>query len=571
MLSRFSKKIQRVITNNLGFNQFKNIQKKAIPLIFDGDNVLITAPTATGKTEAFLLPLLDKIYSQKLEPTSMLYISPIKALINNQFIRFKKIGRVINVDCFKWHGDVGNNKRKQYLENLTDILMITPESLEVILFSENYYPEDIFGNLKFIVIDEIHAFAGDERGIHLLSLLERIQCFTNFSLQRIGLSATIGNPKEMANWLKGSSNKPVKQAIDKGNKKISAKLMYFDSIDNQLCRHILAEVRGTKSLFFTNSRADTEKLNKLIRNYPIEIYIHHSSVDKHFREKAEETFRIEARNNMVIFCTSTLELGIDIGDLDKVLHLNPPYCVADFLQRVGRSGRRNNHAKTVIYNTNSENLIRNIAIIKLIKKDFVEAVIFRRKAWDILFHQILALVHQEYQISKNRVYGILKETYSFKYITIEDFNYLLDFLLEENYLICHKDKLMIGDKTEKEFGYANYYNFFSVFENLNEYTVIANKEVIGTLDAFFVNTMKKNEISFFLAGKIWKIKSIDEEHLKVYVIPAKKGEIPFWVSGSRIISRWLSEEIYNVLCEDENYHFVNPRELKILKRERGKY
>lgn len=563
--------MQRVITNNLGFNQFRNIQKKAIPLIFEGDNVLIIAPTATGKTEAFLLPLLDQIYSQNLKPTSMLYISPIKALINNQFIRFQKIGLLINVDCFKWHGDIESNKRKKYLENLTDILMITPESLEVILFSENYYPEDIFCNLKFVVIDEVHAFAGDERGIHLLSLLERIQQFTNFPLQRIGVSATIGNPEGMANWLKGSSNKPVMQAIDKGNRKTSVKLMYFNSIDDQMRNHILVEVKGSKSLFFTNSRSDTEKLNKLVMDYPVETYIHHSSVDKHFREKAEEVFRIVTRNNMVIFCTSTLELGIDIGDLDKVLHLNPPYRVADFSQRIGRSGRRNNHAKTVIYNTTVESLIRSIAIIKLIKNGFVEPILFRRKAWDILFHQILTLVHQEYQVSKNRVYEILKGVYSFKGINKGDFNYLLNFLLEMGYLTSHKDKLMVGKKTEKEFGYANYYNFFSVFENLYEYTVIANQEVIGTLDAFFVNTMVQAEISFFLAGKVWMIKSIDEDHLRVYVEPAQKGKIPFWMSGSRVISRWLSEEIYNVLCEEEDYHFVNQKELSLLKKERKKY
>ncbi|HPZ63741.1 MAG TPA: DEAD/DEAH box helicase [Halanaerobiales bacterium] len=571
MLSRFSPRMQRVLINNLKYDDFRDIQQKAVPRIFDGENVLIIAPTATGKTEAFLLPIMDMIYSQRLSPTSMLYISPIKALINNQDVRFQTIGSYIDIDVFKWHGDINRHWREKYLEEPTDILLITPESLEVILFSDDYNPAEIFANVKFVVIDEIHAFAGDERGVHLLSLLERIQRFSNFQLQRIGVSATIGNPEEMAKWLQGSSDKPVIPVIDEGKRRTFFKLKYYDKINESMCKNIYAEARGGKSLFFTNSRSETEMLNKIFQNYPIETYNHHSSVDKYFREKAEEIFRSSGRKNMIIFCTSTLELGIDIGDLDRVFHLGPPYRAADFLQRVGRSGRRNNISETVIYNIRKKDLLRSIALINLLKKDFVESVEFRKKAWDIMFHQIIMLVHQEYQVSENKIYSILKNVYSFKDITDKDFAYLINYMIENDYLIRYKDKLMIGGRTEKEFGFANYYNFFSVFDSINEYTIVANGQVIGTLDAFFINTRKQSDIHFFLARKMWKIKSINHKRLRIYVEAAEKGKIPFWLSEPQMLSRPLSEEIYNVLCDEEEYPFLGPTELALLKKERKKY
>ncbi len=570
MLSEFSYKMQRIITRKLGFSEFRPVQKKAIPLILEGENVLIIAPTATGKTEAFLLPILNRIYNEKLEATSMLYISPIKALINNQYVRFRNIGKYLGISTFKWHGDVESHKRKSYLDSQTDILMITPESLEVILFSDNYQHGEIFSNLKFVVIDEIHAFAGDERGVHLLSLLERIKKFSGH-LQRIGVSATIGNPTGMAEWLKGSNPGEVIPVIDKGNRGKQVKVMYYREINNKLRSHLLAEARESKSLFFSNSRARTELMNRLVTDYPVETYVHHSSIDKHIREKAEERFRITTRNNMIIFCTSTLELGIDIGGLDKVFQLNPPYRVSDFLQRIGRSGRKTNLANTVIYNTSREDLLRCIGIINLIIAEFVEPIKFRGKAWDILFHQILTLVHQEFRISADKVYNTLSNVYSFKNISSDEFDFLINYMLEKGYLIRHKNYLMVGEETQKEFGYANFYDFYSVFENINQYTVIHNHRAIGTLDSFYVNTLDASDISFYLPEEIWSIQSVDEDHLRVYVEPAKKGKVPYWMSGSSMIDRWLAEEIYNVICDDEKYYFLNEKEIQILEKVRKKY
>jgi len=333
--------IKNGIITKLGWRNLTPVQELSFPEIISGKNAIILAPTAGGKTEAAFLPVLNVVYSEKLEPISVIYVSPIKALLNNQEERLKKLSSFVYSGVFKWHGDVESSEKKKFYKNPSQILMITPESLEVILMSQKIDKKKLFENIRFIVIDEIHAFADSERGIHLMAVVERIQSFSKFDIQRIGLSATVGNPHEILKWMQGSSSREgivISPPREKKPKKIEIK--YVDETKDDFQKEIAKRIFGKKALFFSNSRTAAEELKLLIERSGIDCHVHHSSINKYFREIAEEKFKLG--NNTAIIATSTLELGIDIGDLDIVLQLDSPNSVSSFLQRLGRTGRREN-------------------------------------------------------------------------------------------------------------------------------------------------------------------------------------------------------------------------------------
>ena len=313
------------------------------------------------------------IHTENIPGTSVIYVSPIKALLNNQEERLRVLSSFIYGEVFKWHGDVGSYEKVKSFKNPPNVLMITPESLEVILMNKKIDKEDFFRNIRFVVIDEIHSFAGGERGVHLTALIERIQYFSQYDIQRIGLSATVGNPRVIGKWMNGSSKREliiIDPPREDNKKLIEIKLLHkHEDFGEEVCRRIY----GKKALFFTNSRSAVEGLKKSIEDWGIETFVHHSSIDKRFREIAEEKFIIGT--NTCIIATSTLELGIDIGDLDIVLQLDSPNTVSSFLQRMGRTGRRKDTvAHYVFFPTKASKFILAIAILNLAIRKWVEGV-----------------------------------------------------------------------------------------------------------------------------------------------------------------------------------------------------
>lgn len=554
--------LKEKIINRLGWRELKPVQEMTIPEIIKGNNAIVLAPTAGGKTEAAFFPILHMIHTENIPGTSVIYVSPIKALLNNQEERLRVLSSFIYGEVFKWHGDVGSYEKVKSFKNPPNVLMITPESLEVILMNKKIDKEDFFRNIRFVVIDEIHSFAGGERGVHLTALIERIQYFSQYDIQRIGLSATVGNPRVIGKWMNGSSKREliiIDPPREDNKKLIEIKLLHkHEDFGEEVCRRIY----GKKALFFTNSRSAVEGLKKSIEDWGIETFVHHSSIDKRFREIAEEKFKIGT--NTCIIATSTLELGIDIGDLDIVLQLDSPNTVSSFLQRMGRTGRRKDTvAHYVFFPTKASKFILAIAILNLAIRKWVEGVYVSKISYDLLFHQIITMALAEFGIDKNKIFEILSNVYSFSGIEKREYEELLEYMMNEKYIQIDRNKVYLDTKTEESFGRQNFMTLYSAFETNKEFTVKYRNRTIGTLERWFVNALGDN-FQFILAGKYWQTDKIDYDKSIIHVIEAKTALPPRWIGGEGFYSYQLSQEILKVVSTDEEYTFLNDYEKKIL-------
>lgn len=550
------------IVNRLGWRELRLVQEMTIPEVIKGNNAIVLAPTAGGKTEAAFFPILHTIHTEGISGISVIYVSPIKALLNNQEERLRTLSSFIYGDVFKWHGDVGSHEKIKSLKNPPNVLMITPESLEVILMNKKINKEDFFRNIRFVVIDEIHSFANGERGIHLTALMERIQYYSQYDIQRIGLSATVGNPEIIGEWMNGSSKRGLVMIDPPGEsskKLIEVKLIQKDEdFGEEVCKRIY----GKKALFFSNSRSAAESLKKSIEEKGMETFVHHSSIDKGFREMAEEKFKI-GRNTCII-ATSTLELGIDIGDLDIVLQLDSPNTVSSFLQRMGRTGRRKDTiAHYVFFPTKPNKFVLAIAVLNLAIRKWVEDVYVSKISYDLLFHQIITMALAEFGIDKFKIFGILKNVYAFSGIEEKEYQCLLEYMVKEKYIQIDRNYIYIDSKTETEFGRQNFMTIYSAFETNKEFTVKFRNRTIGTLERWFVNALGES-FQFILAGKYWQTDKIDYEKSIMHVVEAKAALPPHWSSGEGFYSFELSQEILNVVSGDDEYPFLNEYEKKVL-------
>ncbi len=304
---RLSPALQCQIVNGLGFKELRPVQLNAIGPILDGENCVVLAPTAGGKTEAAFFPLLSQMDQHDWRPVSVIYVAPIVALLNNQEHRLQQYAGLIGRRAFKWHGDVGASARKRFVADPSDILLTTPESLEVMLMSSRVPAKRLFQGLQAIVIDEIHAFVGDDRGGHLSSVLERLSRYCGRDVQRIGLSATVGNPEDFLRWVKGSSARAGRVLYPVGaSKQPEIKLDYVGHLENAAA--VIAALHpGEKRLVFVDSRRRVESLGKLLLERGVDAHVTHSSLSKEQREIAQRAF--EDGKNCVIVATSALELG----------------------------------------------------------------------------------------------------------------------------------------------------------------------------------------------------------------------------------------------------------------------
>lgn len=558
--------LQNGIISKLGWRNLTSIQEMTIPEVIDGKNLILLAPTAGGKTEAAFFPVLHNIHTEGLDGLSVIYVSPIKALLNNQEERLNNLSSFVYRSAFKWHGDVARGEKEKYFKDPSSILMITPESLEVILLNKRIDKDELFRNVRSIVVDEIHSFADGERGVHLMAVLERIQEYSKHDIQRIGLSATVGNPEQISEWLQGSSKRP-RSVIDppKENKPKKIEIKYVND-DEKLGIEVYKRAFGKKALLFSNSRTGAEGIKNVLQEKGIESYVHHSSINKYFREVAEEKFKLG--KNSTIIATSTLELGIDIGDLDVVLQLDSPYSVSSFLQRMGRTGRRKGSVgHFVFFPTQEEKLVISIAILNLAMKGWVENVQVTKKSFDLMFHQILMLSLAYMGINKELAFKILNKSYPFSAISQKDYYELLNHMIEEQFIQIERDNIFINSETEKKFGRSNFMELYTTFETNKEFTVRFKNRTIGSLERWYVNALG-DEFQFTLAGAHWQTLKIDYERSIVYVEEAKHSLPPRWMSDSRFFSYELAQEILKIVTANENYKFLNSNELLVLSRYR---
>lgn len=569
---RLHPNLKHAIVHDLGWRSLRPVQEQAIEAIFDGDNAVVLAPTAGGKTEAAMFPILSRVLTEDSRPVTALYVCPIRALLNNIEPRAQRYARMVGLDAFKWHGDVAATKKARFRAAPTHLLMITPESLEVMLISQKTDAAVLFEGLEAVVIDEVHAFAGDDRGAHLISILERLTRFCDRDLQRIGLSATVGNPDEIGRWLQGSSRRRFRR-IDPGGPPAGRDLRVelFDD-ENAIAQAAARLGQGRKSLVFVESRSQAERVAAAMKGRQVEVFIHHSAVSRAERQLAEEQFA--QGENAAIVCTSTMELGLDVGDLDRVIQIDAPATVASLLQRMGRTGRRSERRSNCSFLCRSpEAMLQATALLRLLERGFVEEVRPNREAAHVLAHQVIALTLQEGGLSRHRLLPWLSGATPFSDLDPEDVTELIDTMVEREILHEGDGLLSLGAEGERLYGHRNFFELYAVFTAPRMLTVLHGRDDVGTLqEPFLRDVMSRDEgpAAFRLAGRAWKVTRVDWRRGICRVQPAEQGRVPSWLGQPSFLGGQLCAEMKHALADGELHPWLAPAaaaELDLLRED----
>ena len=569
---RLAPNLQQAIATRLGWTSLRPVQEQAGQALLDGHNAVVLAPTAGGKTEAALFPILSELVTHPPQGVAALYIAPIKALLNNQAERLGLYTEMVGLRRMVWHGDVGAHARKRFLGEPADLLMTTPESLEVMLVSQRVDAAALFADLRFVVIDEIHALAGTDRGAHLMSVIERLASLSRHDVQRVGLSATVGNPDAILAWLQGSSTRhgvvvdPPKQPSRK-----QLLIVHRDELD-ELARDAAHLARGGKSLFFCQSRAMTETVAEHMRRYGTAVFVHHSAVSKEERELAEERFH--HGSDACIVATSTLELGIDVGDLDRVLQAEAPDSVSSFLQRMGRTGRRAGvAANTTFFCETAEGVVQAIALIELAKQGWVEPIEVNHRCWPVLIHQLLALALAHDGVPIEAAWDHLHSVPDLRGIGRDEFDRLLVYMLQDRSLIEVGGRLVLGPKAEKRFGRRNFMELFAVFSSPQSYKVLTMAaQPLGTLNQGFVDRLVEGISCFLLGGRAWAVLRIDHIDRTIHVESAPRGRQPTWGGFlPQFLGYELCQAALEVLAGEQDYGYLHESARGVLAERRAAF
>lgn len=539
-----------------GWESLRPIQVAAINHIISTDyNYILASRTASGKTEAAFLPVLSIVNFS--EPgIHVLYISPLIALINDQFSRIEEICKYLDINVTKWHGEANRTLKTKLIKDPNGIVLITPESLEAMFSNSPFTVRTLFSNLKFVIIDEIHSFIGTDRGIHLKSIISRLQQINNSQFRILGLSATIGDYTQAKRFTGNEDS--TKVLLDKERKETNCCFRFFKSdhsdLPTELIEDLYEETKSKKALIFPNSRGRAEevavrlqKLSQKLGGHPY-YFSHHSSVDREIREYVEEFAKTNHRYNFSISCTSTLELGIDIGTVDEVIQIDSTHSIASLIQRVGRSGRRpGEKSNLVLYATNPWSLLQSLACFELYKEGFIEPLSITDKPYDILLHQILSIVKETSGCKIDELLQRLNKNSAFLSISSSEILLIIDHLLKIDFLELIEKDLIIGLEGEK---IVNSKDFYSVFKSEPNLKVLFSGKRIGEIP--FSPQIKINE-NILLAAKIWKIKDIDFDSNKIEVIPANDGKKPIFFGTGGVIHYSIREKMLKILIDSVLY------------------
>ncbi|PTM99822.1 DEAD/DEAH box helicase [Streptomyces sp. VMFN-G11Ma] len=548
VLDRLDPVLLHHIVNTLGWSDLRPLQRAAIDPLMDGQDAVLLAPTAGGKTEAACFPLLSAMTEHKWTGTSVLYLCPLKALLNNLITRVDSYAQWLGRRAALWHGDTKESQRQRIRSESPDILLTTPESLEAMLIGVKTDHAHLLGNVRAVVADEVHAFAGDDRGWHLLAVLERLERVTGRPIQRIGLSATVGNPAQLLRWLQGAgAESRIGQVVAPGvqlplvpgesrhaDKAVTAppprpagevELDYVGSLDNA-AKLIAALHRGEKRLVFCDSRRQVEKLGAALREREVTVFLSHASLSVDERVRSEQAFA-EARD-CVIVSTSTLELGIDVGDLDRVIQIDSPASVASFLQRIGRTGRRSGTVRNCLFlTTHKDTLLQAAALLLLWSRGWVEPVVPPPEPRHLVAQQLLAVTLQQHRLGD--------QLWDRQWNGLAPFDRsaapILRFLTEEGYLDTDGGMLFVGPEAERRFGKRHFIELTASFTAPPQFTVLSGRTEIGRTCPSVLTEERPGPRRLLLGGRSWQVTFIDWLRKRVFVEPADGGGIAKWMNG----------------------------------------
>lgn len=616
--SYFPPFIQNYIYKN-GWETLRPVQIEAAKVIFEtNNNLLLSSATASGKTEAAFFPILSSLYKSPSSSFGCIYIAPLKSLINDQFLRMDDVLRQADIPLFHWHGDVAASHKNTALKNPSGILQITPESLESMLINRSNDITRLFFDLRFIVIDEIHVLTGSDRGNQILCQLKRIQDKIGHIPRRIGLSATVGGISDTAKWLSSGTGRKTSTPVFTDTRtrwKLGVEHFYIQNTDSNQTddpyeqtgltvdtvstvenvdlatsdkamldagyEYIYDCTKEKKCLVFSNSREETEYVTATLRQiarYRGEkdrFFIHHGNLSASLREEAEMKLK-DDEQNIVTCATVTMELGIDIGKLERIIHVDSPVSVMSLLQRIGRSGRRGEPPEMMMV-FREENplpntplpqlipwsLIRAIAIIQLyIEERFIEPPNIKKMPFSLMFQQTLSVLASRGSLSAKALADIILELPPFSNVDKSDYKELLVSMLNNDFVEMTEEKeLMVGLRGEK---LVNSFKFYAVFKDSEDYTVRCDSDEIGT-----ITTPPPVGDRFALAGRVWEVKELDIQRHLIYVKKVDgKMEIA-WPGDYGEIHTRILERMKLVLEENTMYPYLKKNARKRLETARN--
>jgi len=574
------------------WTELRDAQERAIPIILDGKrDVIIAAATATGKTEAAFFPILTRLLAAS-GPACALYISPLKALINDQWSRLALLCESLDVPVVPWHGDISAARKKAFLTNPRGCLLITPESLEGLLMREGHALTGLFGGLSCIVVDELHAFIDTERGKQLQSLMLRIDAALGRSVPRIGLSATLGEIGLAAEFLRPSGAAGV-DIIDSGQGGQELKVVVKGVYDVPpgrgvafVAEQLLATLRGSNNLVFPNSRKKVELYADLLRRacdglgVPNEFWPHHGSLSKGIREESERALKNGERPATAI-ATTTLELGIDIGAVKSIAQIGPAPSVASLRQRLGRSGRRPGEAAILrcycienpleaddpISDQLREGLVQTVAQIRLLVGGWCEPPRVQSLHLSTLVQQLLSLIAQYGGVSAAQAWSLLCAGEVFSGVTRSDFAELLKVLGEKQVLMQDATGLLLHGPAGERL--VNHYSFLAAFSSADEFRVACEGNPLGTLP---LERPLLPASYLIFAGRRWKVVGCYPDDRLIDVVPARGGKLPVFddVMGGKVHDR-VRQEMRAVLAEPAAIPFLDATAMAQLEEARSAY
>jgi len=535
--------MQYHVVNSLGWSTLRPTQLSAIAPIHAGTHCLLLAPTAGGKTEAAAIPMLSRMLREEWPAASVLYICPIKALLNNLEQRLTYYAGLVGRRVEVWHGDVSQSRKQRALKDAPDILLTTPESIEAMLISTRVDQQAWFGNLQAVIVDELHAFAADDRGWHLRSVLHRLDQYLKRPLQRVGLSATVSNPHELLDWLAPSGKREVVGSASVSTD-ADVTIDHVSSLENAAT--VIARLhRGQKRLVFCDSRSSAEQLASMLRTHEVRTFLSHASLSASERRQAEAAFSEE--KDCVIVATSTLELGIDVGDLDKVIQIDSPSTVSSFLQRMGRTGRRGDSKRNCLFLTTNDNaFLLALGITQRWSEAWVEAAVPPEMPWPIVAQQAMVATLERGELPSHELTDVLSR--SFPELPKNQIGELVEHMVKVEYLDRSDAIVRVGPRLEREFGRGHFRDLLASFSGSMLLTGKHGSAEVGYIDPTVLTGEQENRL-ILLAGRSWRVTGIEWSKKTVWLEPAKEGGKARWMGGARSLSREVCQGIRTVLAD----------------------